>query len=264
VGDQFYRRKIKFHPKSFSDLDTQISAVISDLLDLDVLPNDGEESIQEEEITDWLINRRKHHPAAVRLALRVTRSGGLVARQRRHGLDRLKRIGELSHILKAQPSINGHATCRLTLTESGTYWRRAGAVKKAAFESQHTRGGPVLSSNSFNQNITFIGNNNRAGDFNTDVSQAIEQIDIKQLATDLAKLCSALPPQPAGAEYAAAISYLAAALKAAEHGDEQETIKQLNRIRALSVNVGRWLLNFGTNVGAQLLVAVCKKLWHLP
>jgi hypothetical protein len=57
---------------------------------------------------------------------------------------------------------------------------------------------------------------------------------------------------------------IADALRAAKQGDEQDTVKQLSRLRNLSTEVGKWVLSTATTVGVQLLVTVLKQVFGLP
>lgn len=59
-------------------------------------------------------------------------------------------------------------------------------------------------------------------------------------------------------------THIADALRAAQQGDEQDTMKQLSRLRTLSTDVGKWVLSTATAVGVQLLVTILKQMLHLP
>jgi hypothetical protein len=193
------------------------AAALADLLD--VLPDD-QQAVREDATVARLITEQHHRQATVRLALRIALAGRLIARDKREGLGRFRYLCEVGRIFRAYAPVTGHVHCRLRLTESGLYWKRAGAADTPA-EAPSADGAPPFAGTYVQtQHNVVIGDNNIVGNASSHVQHVMQNLDIGQLAEDLAKLRGVLTWQPSGPEYALAISYLASALRAAQQGDE--------------------------------------------
>jgi len=258
-GTEFHDCAVAVKPgKSAKPIDRS-AAALADLLG--ILPEDRQ-AVREDAVIGWLVTDRKHRPGTVRLALRIALVAGLAVRDR-HGLDRLRYIRETGRIFQAGTPVTGHASCHLSLTESGMYWRRAGTAGTTPAVPDTDTVPPFVGTYVSNQHNVVIGNHNSVGNIGSH-AQYVVNPDIGQLAAELAQLRVVLTWQPSGPEYALAISCITEALRAAQQGDEQDTMKQLSRLRTLSTDVGKWVLSTATAVGAQLLVTVLKQVLHLP
>jgi hypothetical protein len=237
------------------------AAALTDLLD--VLP-DGPKTTREDVVIARLVAEQHHRLATVRLALRIALDGGLITRKPHRGLDWLRYLREVSRMFKASAPITGHTTCRLKLTESGVYWKQAGAAETTT-EFPNTDGAlPFMSTYIHNQQNVVVGDHNHVGTVSSSYAQhGSPHRDIGQLAEDLAKLRDALTFQPSDPEYTLAISYLGFALRDAELGDESGAVHQLSRLRTLSAEVGKWLLSTATAVGVPALSLVLEKLLNI-
>lgn len=107
-----------------------------------------------------------------------------------------------------------------------------------------------------NSNIAALGDHAQAKDFSQQITTS-NDIDLPNLANELAKLRAAAKAEATLDEHDEAIGNLASAEKAAKSGDKSKTMQFL-------ATTGKWTLEMATKVGVPLAVAALKESLNLP
>lgn len=257
-ADRFLRRKPK-SPPPLASKNRQAAEVANAFADLMSLLD--EDQYEEESLAQQLNVECGHDLSSIRVAIRVAKSGRLIACKRtpRYAL-------EILNIYKRRATVIGHAGCKLYLTPSGVTWKNADPRRQVGFDLL-TSGGIMhqYNTNSNVTNQTTVGDGNKVGNTTTNPTWSNNQIsDVEALARELSELLNELQKRVDDPEQYRALAEVMSAMKDAQRGDGAEAESKLARLGSLAENIRKWVFDTAAAIRAPIIVELLKKYLHLP
>jgi hypothetical protein len=252
--DMFIRWSTKLPRESHNEASRSaaVASALSDLIDL--LPDSGEGRF-ENYLAMELINKRQHLPSSVRLAIRIAQSGKLITCNRR----RAAYFIETFNILRPNVTVQGHASCVISLTELGSTWKRARPRGHEEDFPPADQSQPSVSV----YGILSTGSG-ATNTIHSPVWQSFQESNAAELVRELTLLCEALKKEATDFEHDIVIGELAAALVAARQGDTQNTMTNLSKLGKHAADLSKWVLNTATSIGVEVAAARIKQALGIP
>jgi hypothetical protein len=252
--DMFIRRSVRFprDPHNEASQSTAVASALSDLIDL--LPDSGEgrfENYLAKELTD----KRQHLPSSVRLAIRIAQSGKLITCYKR----KTAYFIEAFDILRPNVTVQGHASCVISLTELGSMWKRARPRDHEEEFSPADQSQPSIVVNGI-----FSTGSGATNTIHSPVWQSVQKSNSAELVRELTLLCEALKREATDFVHDIVIGELAAALVAARQGDAQNTMTNLSKLGKHAADLSKWVLNTATSIGVEVAAARIKQALGIP